>query len=79
MAAQLEKEKEEKRLKEIEEERNKKELAEYEWKMSGKKRKHKERTVVGNQDRGNWFQRYRVPILSVTVVIAASTYFLFNV
>ncbi|KAM3958164.1 NF-X1-type zinc finger protein NFXL1 [Aphomia sociella] len=65
MAVKMEKEREAQRLREIEEERNRKELAEYEWKLSGKKKKYKEKKVASTTDNRNWLQKYWIPILSV--------------
>ncbi|CAG4939791.1 unnamed protein product [Colias eurytheme] len=76
LAALAEKEKEEKRQKELEEERNRRELAEYEWKMSGKKKKYKEKKVVVNQDNRNFVQKYWVPILSMVVLIISVCIFI---
>lgn len=74
-AAKVEKEKEERRLKELEEERNRKELAEYEWKLSGKKKKYKEKKVALNRDERNWLQIYWVVILSVIFTGIAFVYY----
>ncbi|XP_034825862.1 NF-X1-type zinc finger protein NFXL1 [Maniola hyperantus] len=78
IAAKLEREKEEKRLKELELEKNRKELEEYEWKLSGKKKKYKEKKIVINRDDRNWLRKFWVPILSIPVVILAAIYCIFN-
>lgn len=75
-AAKLESEKEQLRLKQLEEERNNKELAEYEWKLSGKKKKYKEKKVVIHKDERNWVQRHWMPILSVFALILAVSYYI---
>ncbi|KAJ8709984.1 hypothetical protein PYW07_009350 [Mythimna separata] len=78
-AAKIEQEKEKQRLKELEEEKNRRELAEYEWKLSGKKKKYKEKKmVVGKDDRG-FLKRYWVPISSFLVMMLASIYYIFYV
>ncbi|XP_011560522.3 NF-X1-type zinc finger protein NFXL1 [Plutella xylostella] len=75
LAAMLEKENEEKRRKEQEEEKNRRELAEYEWKLSGKKRKHKERRVVENADDRSLLQKFWIPVTAVTVLVSAALYY----
>ncbi|XP_014355162.2 NF-X1-type zinc finger protein NFXL1 [Papilio machaon] len=78
-AAKIEKEREEKRLKELEEERNRKELAEYEWKLSGKKKKYKEKKIVINKDERNWLQKYSIIILSVIFLVISFLYYILYV
>lgn len=79
VAAKLEKEKEERRLKELEEEKNRKELAEYEWKLSGKKKKYKEKKVMLNEDNRSWWRKYWIPILSIVISIAGAAYMAVNI
>lgn len=79
MAAKIESEKEKLRLKALEEEKNRKELAEYEWKLSGKKKKYKEKRMVVNKDDRGILQKYWIPILSVTIAILGVTYYVFYV
>ncbi|CAG9792862.1 unnamed protein product [Diatraea saccharalis] len=79
VAAKLEKEKELQRLKEMEEEKNRKELAEYEWKLSGKKKKYKEKKIVQNVDNRNIFQKYWIPILSVFITVVGALYMIIEV
>ncbi|XP_047520104.1 NF-X1-type zinc finger protein NFXL1 [Pieris napi] len=78
LAVKCEKEKEEKRLKELEEERNRKELAEYEWKLSGKKKQHREKKMIINEDNRNYVQKYWVPILTIVIVILSGVLYIIN-
>ncbi|XP_041971572.1 NF-X1-type zinc finger protein NFXL1 [Aricia agestis] len=78
LAAIIEKEQEEKRLRQLEEERNRKELAEYEWKLSGKK-KYKEKRVLVHTDDRNIIQKYWVPIVSIMITVTLSVYYIFYV
>ncbi|XP_075985237.1 NF-X1-type zinc finger protein NFXL1 [Anticarsia gemmatalis] len=79
IAAKIESEKEKQRLQALEEERNKKELAEYEWKLSGKKKKYKEKKVVVPQDERGFFNKYSIGILSVGVAIISALYYIYYV
>lgn len=78
-AAKLEQEKEKQRLKELEEEKNRKELAEYEWKLSGKKKKYKEKKMVVDKDDRSFLRKYSVPLSSFLVFIAAAIYYILYV
>lgn len=78
LAAQEEKEREVQRQRLLEEERNRKELAEYEWKMSGKKRKYKEKKVIIENDDRNFFVKYWISITSVLVILMAAFVFLLS-
>lgn len=79
LAAQLEKEKEQRRLKELEEERNRKELAEYEWKLSGKKKKYKEKKVVANEDNRSLLRKYWIPVLSIVMCTFGALYMIIDI
>lgn len=78
LAAKIEKEKEEERLKKMEEEKNKRELAEYEWKF-GKKRKHKGRTEsqIVTKNKAGWLHKFWIPILSFFVIVIAIVGYIF--
>ncbi|VVC89649.1 unnamed protein product [Leptidea sinapis] len=76
LAIKLEKELEEKRQKELEQEKNRKELEEYEWKISGKKKKYKEKKIVANEENRSMLHKYWVPLASVAVLISTALYFI---
>ncbi|KAJ2940936.1 hypothetical protein O0L34_g10198 [Tuta absoluta] len=79
LAIKLEKEREIQKQKQLEEEKNRRELEEYQWKLSGKKKKYKEKKMIVQEDKRNFIQKYWIVIVSSLVVIFAGVYFVSNV